>query len=452
MRFDPKYDIIRYVLIRRRKKELKKSTRDLEDHDISKGTVSNIEKAKGNVKPDTLRIFLNKLNLSEEELVEQAKEVEEEMKEVYYQLDAIESIIEDKYLETAIKELERFKYEEYFLLTPHIYFLRGRICYEEKDYDQAGKKYKKAIDLINKYRFNPKDNIIASCYYELARCSYAQHDLGSALKYVKQGLNNFDPSKEKQGIKYRLLGNQTLYLLKSSKSDQASRLLDKVWPEVENLDNIYDGFSVLNLYKFRTTILRDQGMYEEACNYCDQGLQIAKSHRRSSRSHYLDFIIISGSIYLLQKNFVKAFERFQLAIKLDSDYKSPRRHVDAHTYFGILFNDKKDWNQSTYHLEKAIKIGRENPDAYRLTKALIVRGNVHYLQNQFSKAIPYYQEAAILSEKNGFKQRQHTALLKLADCFDNLNEKERRLNCLDIMYRLQKELKIKSEVEIYELD
>ncbi|WP_220184236.1 tetratricopeptide repeat protein [Thermoactinomyces mirandus] len=103
-------------------------------------------------------------------------------------------------------------------------------------------------------------------------------------------------------------------------------------------------------------------------------------------------------------------------------------------------------------MEKAIKIGRENPDAFRLAKALIVRGNVHYFQNQFSKAIPYYQEAAILFEKNGFKQRQHTALLKLADCFDNVNEKERRLNCLDIMYRLQKELKIKSEVEIYELD
>ncbi|MRG27775.1 tetratricopeptide repeat protein [Laceyella tengchongensis] len=452
MDFNLENNAIRYVLRRRRIKELGKSMDDLKDHLISKASISNIEKAKGNVKPDTLQIFLNKIDLTEDKLIEQAREVEEEMREVYYQLDAIEPIIEDGYLETAKRELERFKYEEYFPLTPHILFLQGRICYEEKNYDQAEKKYKNAIELIHKYRFNPKDNIIASCYYERARCKYLQHDLGQAIQYVNQGLEEYDPTKEKKGIKYRLLGNKTLYLLRSSKSDQASRLLDRVWPEVEKLDHSYDGFSLLNLYKFRSMILRDQEMYEEALHCCDKGMQIARNHRSSIRSHYLDFILISGSIYLLQKDFTKAYDRFQLALNSDSDFKSPRRHVDAHTYFGILFNYKKDWTKATYHLEKAIKIGREKPDAFRLAKALIVRGNIYYFQNQFSEAIPYYQEAAILSEKHGYKQRQHTALLKLADCFDNLNEKEKMRDCLENAYRLQKNLKIKSEAEVYELD
>ncbi len=279
-----------------------------------------------------------------------------------------------------------------------------------------------------------------------------QHDLGQAIQYVNQGLEEYEPTKEKKGIKYRLLGNKTLYLLRSSKSDQASRLLDKVWPEVEKLDHSYDGFSLLNLYKFRSMILRDHEMYEESLHCCDKGMKIARNHRSSIRIHYLDFILISGSIYLLQKDFAKAYDRFQLALNSDSDFKSPRRHLDAHTYFGILFNYKKDWTRATYHLEKAIKIGREKSDEFRLAKALIVRGNIYYFQNQFSEAIPYYQEATNLSEKHGYKQRQHTALLKLTDCFDNLNEKEKMRDCLEKAYRLQKNLKIKSEAEVYELD
>ncbi|SEM84290.1 tetratricopeptide repeat protein [Lihuaxuella thermophila] len=451
MRIDLKDDTIRYVLRRRRKKELKKSTRDLEDHDISKGTVSNIEQAKGNIKPETIEIYLKKIGLTADEVIAQAEEVENKMKEVYYQLEAIEHIIDRGHPGTAKRQLERFQFEDYYPLTPFIHYLKGRICYEEKSWKEAEEKYHHALKLLKHYRFNPKDNIVAACYTELARCSFSQNNIEQALKFVEQGLKQFDETKEKKGIKYRLLGNKALYLLRTSRNDQASRLLDQVWPEVEKLDHSYEDYPVLNLYKFRSMILRDQGMYEEAIDCCHKGMQIARSRGSIRIGLYLDFLIIYGSINLKQKEFTKAYDSFQLALASDPDFRSPRRHVDAHTYLAVLFNSQKDWTQSMVHLEEAIKILQENPDPFRLAKTLIVKGNLFFLQKHYAEALPYFQEAAKISGKHGYQQREYTALLKSADCFDNLFDKEQFYYSLERMYRIQKELHIKSEAEIYEV-
>jgi hypothetical protein len=53
------------------------------------------------------------------------------------------------------------------------------------------------------------------------------------------------------------------------------------------------------------------------------------------------------------------------------------------------------------HLEKVIQIKRENAATFRLSKTLIVRGNVYLFQHQFSEALCYYQEAAKISEQYG---------------------------------------------------
>ncbi|SMP32847.1 Tetratricopeptide repeat-containing protein [Laceyella tengchongensis] len=445
---------IRYVIRKRRIEELKKTMDDLTDHTISKGSISNIEKAKGNISPKTLEIYLNKLDLDEDRVLELAKEAEAEMEEIYQQLEAIETIIdnEDDHLGAAKELLSKMEFEDYHPLTPFISYLQGLIFYEEKEWEKAEKMFKYAIKLCKeKYNHKPKDNIIAACYCEIAKCYYVQHDIDQALVYVNLGLSEYDESKERKGVKYKLLGNKVLYLLKTSQNDEASRLLYNVWPEVAKLDHSYDDYPILNIYKFRSIFLRNQKRYDDAIKCCDMGLKIARSRWKNRKTPYLDFLIIFGSIYLQLQEYEKAFDRFQLALYSDKKQKAPRRHVEAHTYLGIFFIAKKDWHQATHHLEEALRIGRENPDAFRMTKALTVRGNVHYFQNQFSEALPYYKEAAELAEKYGYKQRKYTALLKTADCFDKMNDKKQFRNYCEKLYYLQKELNIKSEDEIYEI-
>lgn len=57
MEFNLEQDSIRYILIKRRIKELNKSMGDLEDHLTSKGSISNIEKAKETFPRKQLKII-----------------------------------------------------------------------------------------------------------------------------------------------------------------------------------------------------------------------------------------------------------------------------------------------------------------------------------------------------------------------------------------------------------
>ncbi|SDY23587.1 helix-turn-helix transcriptional regulator [Thermoactinomyces sp. DSM 45892] len=455
MDFQLENDAIRYVLRRRRMKELGKSMGDLEDYLISKSTISNIEKAKGKFASRTIEIYLEKLGLTEDEILKKAQEVRRNLVEYSDQLDAVGHIIDLGYQSIALKQLGRFEFEEYHPLMICVVFLYGRIFYEEKDYDRAKEKYLLAIELCKKkYNHNPSDNIIARCYKELARCSYKTNNLDQTLQYVDLGLDSYDETKEGKEIKYHLLGNKVMYLSKSSQNEQASRLLDQIWPEVEKLDSSHEDTSVFNLYKHRSILLRDSKMYAEAHQCCRKGMQIARNRSNNSMiGHYLDFLIISGSIYLKQKMFNKAFDRLVLAIDSDSDLHSPRRHMDAHTYLGILFSSKKDWKQAIYHLNKAIQLEQENPDPFRLSQTLIVMGDVYLLQDQLLEALNYYQKSITISEKYNFRQREYAALWKLVDCFDKLNESKQKRDCLEKMHHLQKDffIPVQSEVVLYEV-
>lgn len=306
--------------------------------------------------------------------------------------------------------------------------------------------------MCNQYGLNPEDNIIAACYNRLAACRYFLNDLDKAIDYINQGLAAYDEAKEgKNNLltnnKYNLLANKMMYLWNSSQYDQAASILYEVWPQRSKIDK--NNYALLDFYKFRSIILRNQKMFEAARQCCNEGIDIATSIRSDNR--YLDLMIILGSIYLSEGDFDRAYDRFELVLNADSECKYPRRHIDAHTYLGILFNAKNDWSQATTHLEKAINIARERQDVFRLGKALIIRGNVHLFQEQFSEALPYYQEAENILELNSYKHRQHTALLKLIYCFDKMGRTNEFIESLVKKYRLETELCIKSEVEIYEV-
>ncbi|SEN74762.1 tetratricopeptide repeat protein [Lihuaxuella thermophila] len=282
----------------------------------------------------------------------------------------------------------------------------------------------------------------------MGNCSYFQNDLEQAIQYINKGLEAYDESKEREQIKYNLFSNKIFYLINSSRSDEAFLILNEIWPLRSKIDK--NNGALLDLYTFRASLFRDRGMNEEAIQVCEEGLKIAKSVRR--RNRYLDLLTILGSIHLYQKDFDTAYDRFHLVLTLDSDFKHPRRHVEAHTWLGILHNSKKEWNLAREHLEKAIQISRETPNVLSCAKALIAMGNLYAFQEQYAEAIPFYQEAADLCEKR-YKHRQYTALLKKAYCFVKMGKTDDAdfVDCLKTKLDLEIILRLKSEDEVYEI-
>lgn len=441
-------EIARYVVRKKRIKDKKLTLDDLKDLDISKSTASNIENGKA-VRADYFDLYLKKIDIKKKELDHLIQIATEEVKELTFKLDAIEEMLEDGNIEAAQIQLRQIEIDDFHPLAPWFFYLNGIIYEEHKDYKNAEKKYLHAIHVCNKFLLNPDDNIIAACYNSLGICSYFQHDLDNAIEYINQGLDAYDESKEMQQIKYKLYVNKILYLMNSSRNDEALLILNEVWPQRSKIDK--NNGALLDFYTFRATLLRNRGMYSEASQVCEEGFKILKSVR--SRNRYLDLLNILGSIHLYQKDFDTAYDRFHLALASDSDLKYPRRQIETHTWLGILHNSKQEWTQAKEHINKSINISRNISNMRSLAKALIVMGNVYAFQEQYAEAIPYYEEAIKICEKHGYKHRQHTALLKKAHCFVKMGKTDDAdfIDCLKRKLLLELDLKLKSEDEDYEI-
>ncbi|MBA4544385.1 MULTISPECIES: helix-turn-helix domain-containing protein [Thermoactinomyces] len=439
--------IVRYILRKRRKE---KNLRQEDISGLSPATISNIERGRiEEVSRETILYYLGMLDLKNiDELTTLVNIEAEKIDNLASRLESIEAMIDDKNHDEADKLLTQIDIEKFHPLTPFVHFLKGRCFYERKEVDKAEENYHSAIRLCKQQKLEPRDNIVAICYNELSILCYNQNNINKALEYADKGLNEFNENKEKKDIKYALYNNKILCLLKRSETDMASQILNEVWPMIPEIDSIR---VILNLYKFKSIILRQKRDYDTATQICKEGIEIARRNRNQNR--HLDLLNVLGSIYLLEKKYEKAEQHFMIVLESDPKQKYTRRLVDAHTYLGLLYTSQKQLELADYHLAKAIELGRNIHDIYRLTKALIVYGNYFLSQRKYEKAASFYEEAAELTEKYSYKHRQHTALLNLIHCLDIMKKEEATIKYLKKHYALQRDLKIQSEEdEIYELE
>jgi tetratricopeptide (TPR) repeat protein len=433
-------------LIRQKRTEKGLTQKDLRDKNLSESTISNIEKQEAKVKQDKVFHLLEKLGILKEDIPYLINQLKDEIEKLKYYFQLIETLIDDGKIEEATIQLERYSLDEFHPLSPFVYYLKGRILFQQKEWEKAKKQFEIAIDNHIKFGIEPIDNLISVCYNELSSCSYHQNNQNQAIRYVEKGLSYYDENSKRTEIVYALLGNKIVYLEKSGQSDQSVQLMNEVWP---NLALIESTEIKLNLFKSRVIALRRGKQYQEAIECGKDGLYLARRDHQYHR--YYDLLIVIGSVHLLQKNFDVAYESFQTVFRMDEEMEYPRRHLDAHTYLAILHNYQKNLTESKQHLEKAIEIGQQSNDVYRLAKALIVYGNYYSNSQLFNEAIPYYEHAIKIAKEHNYKYRQCSALFKVLECHDKLsNDKDYIKYSKELLY-LQKEMNFSGEDDVYEI-
>ncbi|MFC7440793.1 tetratricopeptide repeat protein [Laceyella putida] len=439
--------IVRYVM-RKVRKESGYRQEDIADATMSYGTISNIERGVGNVDEKTVLKYLAKLGLNEATLKNIVKKELERMEELTFELQLIELMLDNNKLGTHAEQmLKTIGIERYHPLAPFYTYLEGRCFQAKKAYDKAEKHYKFAIRLHNQYKLLSKDNIVSICYNELSICCYVQNKIDKALHYVEKGLAEYvehEGSEDRRDIKAPMLNNKALYLLNLSQYEAAKQIIDDMWAKRFEIRSSY--YTLLNIYKYRAMLLRKMQKYAEAIEICKEGIHLG--FRNNIQNRYLDIMNILGSIYLLQKQLDKAEHYFQMVLNHDYEGNHPRSRTDALTYLAIIYAHEKDWAKAEGHIQRALDVARSNY-RNRLSKVLIVAGNIYAEQQNFTLAIPCYQEAEQLSLKDGLKKRQYTALLQLAKCFDSMEaENEWKVTIKKVM-NLQQELNLQSEEEVY---
>ncbi len=437
--------MVRYVL-RKVRAEQGLRLKDLEDYQISSASISNLERGEVKTRDGTFEYLLKKLGLNQKKLRELVENEKEEIEELQFTLECVESLLEQGINEPAIKQLEQIQLEDFHPLISYFCYLEGYYNRRLKNWPQARKSFQKGIRLCSQHNLKPQDNILAACYNQLSICSYNQHNFSQAIAFADQGLKVFDDTLKREDIQYSLQSNKILYLIKSSQMNYAAQTLDKLW---NSIDKIKRKVVVITLHKFQSIILRSWGMYPKATMICEEGIRFASIN--GFQDQQLDILNILGSILLEQNELHKAKKRFQMVLLMDQKLDFPFVHIDAHTYLAILHSKQKDWQTAESHATSAIEMSRKITNDFRLAKASIVKGDILCKQMKWEQAIPFYQETIKITTKHGFINRKYTALSRLSRCFDVLNNHVELITCMKQMLEIQNDLKITSEEdEIYD--
>ncbi|MBA4493258.1 helix-turn-helix domain-containing protein [Paenactinomyces guangxiensis] len=192
-------NLVSYI-IRKRRNERGLTQEELSDSFVSDSTISNIENQEGNVKKRNIYHVLEKLGILRKQLPEVIKEVQSEINEIQFQLEFIETLIDEGHLEEGTRELESLSIEEYHPLHPYFLFLKARHFFRKKEWKKAKEHFNNAIKIFDQYKIKPTDNIISMCYNELSRCSSNQNNFEQALMYVNRGLNTYEESLARNDI------------------------------------------------------------------------------------------------------------------------------------------------------------------------------------------------------------------------------------------------------------
>jgi len=421
-------------VIRKVRKERGMRLEDLADEHISPATISNIERGVPHVSKDKVNYVLDKLGLSLDRLPEMMTSEQKKLEDIRLQLTAVESLIVADETRLAAEKLEALQLEDDHPFAPYYYFLKGRYFLHERKWNRAEKALSNAIRLSDGNSQAEQMNIKANAYIDLSLVSYYQNDIEKAIHYTDQGLEVFNPEGGFKLVKYVLLRNKGIYLERMGRIVQALRIVDKVWPELKNIDQTE---TVLSFYWLRSDLLRRSGVLDEAMKYAREGIEIARRNR--VWISLFDLWTVLGTIYMDLKDWENAKSCFDVVLSLRNKFPEKELFITTYTRIGIMYMNLEEWDQAKPFLEEAIEKGEELNDVPRLTMALTAMGDFYRLQGKNREAIPYYQRVEKLANRHKLKEMEYEAWFRLSQCWKDIDEEEFR-RCTEKMFIVQEEL------------
>ncbi|MFD1396521.1 helix-turn-helix domain-containing protein [Kroppenstedtia eburnea] len=419
-------------IIRKVRKERGLRLEDLADENISPATISNVERGVPHVGREKALYLIKKLEIDLDRVQEllQGQQLElERMEKALFRAECLQDLGDPR---QALKKLAKLEVKNSHPFASYYYYILG------KCHNRLGHWAKAERALFNALRLGDESdtNIISAAYTELSLLSYYQNDLEAALKYINNGIQAFKNNRDRPQFKYIMQRNKAIYLERLGRLGEAINIVHEVWDSLGEIEQIE---TKLSFYWLRSELSQRTGVYQEAIQYAEAGLELARFNYQPS--HMFDLWIVLAEVYMKQGDWEQAEECFDLALTLRGKISSSDRDkfITAYSRLGLLYMKLNRQEEAAEMLEKAIRLGESCDDVPRLTTALHLMGDFHLQQNKREEAAVYYRRELEMARKHHLKKKEYQALLRLAQCFENVDEQEfARLTRR--MYKVQLEL------------
>ncbi|SDX38658.1 Tetratricopeptide repeat-containing protein [Marininema mesophilum] len=419
--------------IRRVRKSKGLRLEDLADENISPATISNIERGITHVNVSKVYYIVEKLGVSMSEIPFLLLEQQDELNELRFTLDSIETLIE---LEgdsvTILAQLNQIELEDSHVYAALLQYIKGKHYRYEQNWKKAERCYGLAISLSNQN--NDKDNMEAISFLDLSMCCYFQNEMEKALEFVNSGLDAFYEDDDRQYVKFKLLRNKVIFLERLGKNVEGLKVIQDVW---DTLEGGQDTDTILTFYAMRAELLRKVELVDEAIHFAKEGLRLARMNK-----HYIaifDLLTVLGNLYTTKEQWKKAEHCFNNSLA-SRHLKNEESLTDNYIGLGILKAQQKKMDEAKSLFQQAITNAENHTDAPKLTYALRVMGDLLKDNGTKLEAVPYYERALELAQKINHKRAESQLHIRLSQCYEDNDQKEFEKSLLNI-YKTHLELK-----------
>ncbi|MDR6224183.1 tetratricopeptide (TPR) repeat protein [Desmospora profundinema] len=419
---------------------------DLADDNISPATISNVERGVPHVSMDKAMYLLDKLKIETRQIPHLLMEEENELKRIQLKLESIESLWRFKQYDKALQKIKDLSLDDAHPFAATAAYLQGKCLIDKGKPKQAERALYNAIKLANQHAYNRETNVEAASFCELSICAYNENNLDTALQFTNSALGAFHDNGERQHLRYALLRNKAVFLDKLGNVNAGMRVIEEVWDSLDKTENVD---TRITFHWLRSEFLRKTGEINEAFKYAKQGLALAVANNHSK--YIFDFWTILGCLHTAQSELDKAESCFDTALSGKDTLSDQRTLSITFAKLGVLYIHQQKYPEAKEAITQAVQHAKKQNDLSQLTYALMVMGDLLKKNEEVKEAIQYYQRALELAQKHALKRREYKLLLKLAECWHPIDEKEFQ-KCMMNIYQVKKELKDKEGDFFDEMD
>jgi tetratricopeptide (TPR) repeat protein len=180
-------------------------------------------------------------------------------------------------------------------------------------------------------------------------------------------------------------------------------------------------------YKNMASILRIEGKYTEALDYCKKAESICYSLKDSVGS--ANIINLSGLIYWARGDFYHALEKHRQAFELFTKIKNPEGQVKTLSNQGIILYEKGNYAGALEYFLQALKLNQtiKKNNSNALSNIYLNIGLINTQQRNHKEALAYYQKSYDVCVKNNDISGTAHAYSNIGVAYNNLGENSKSL-------------------------
>lgn len=421
--------------IKKRRKELNMTLKDLAGERITPGQISLVESGRSNPSMDLLEYLANSLNTSIEYLME-SEETQANKICTYYEQIAQSYIWDgnissgEKYLEEGLFYAEKYNLENKMA---NIQYMKAEICVEKEEYFNAQQLFLSSNGLFIKN--NDYENVVKT-FLNLGKITVEIKAYHSAISYLSQAESVY----EQNNIGYEGLLSE-IYCYKAityHKINEIEKAINYSFLAKEKFSKLYDKKEYARTLLLLSEQYSSEDNFEKAISYSKRALEEYSKMRDDGNISDIENNL--GKLFYSFDNLEESFVHYNRAKEIRERNNDSKL---AETLMDIFENyiKEKDSNKCTSIINELDKI-IEADDVDNLVKLDIIRFRLHVMNNNISEAERVLKEAFNMAKANGLLKESADLAIKLGKFYLDQQNNSEAAEYLDQGISLFKEIGI----------